>query len=651
MTPPREVRRVSGPRAGGRRMARAVVMLGVVALGVLATRPGMASAHAFLIRAQPGDGLVVSRVPRALRLWFSEPIDLPPTPLELFGPDGRRVPLSAVAVAPDDATEMVVGVGVGSLTRGTYTVLWKAISADTHPVWGEFTFSVGAPSPIVAPIAHASVLFQDGALALQALARLLTLLSLALLVGPLALWAGGLAPAVVAHAPTRILAVWRRTMRLYEGAVALLVMALPLTLAAQMMSVSDSLASALSLDAFVAVARDRLGGLIGLRLALGLGFFVVGAVILYLGPGRLLRSPRQGRVAAVHPVLLVAATLAGVLTLSISLGGHAAVTTPVLLSLSLDMLHLGAMALWVGGLCALVAVLAPALRSLPREQRDRVLATVIPRFSALALACVLTLTLTGLYSTVRNLGSPRDLLTSDYGRALGVKLLVSLAILPVASVNLFVLRPLLARVAAGHARAADLWPPLRALLRAEALLALSVLVSVGLLTALPPARQPENAYTTAIGVSATGRGRAPTVSPRGHPWPYDPHARADVTLTTANLTHAGILSIVTGVLCRTSLIRQSGRDATVNDAPRSGTPIDALLQQCAQRRGIDLDDTGARPGDEAARLQVAEHPVHDLTDGAHARGHLLLRQPHRAARGRALLQQQAGQPLHGMAER
>lgn len=38
------------------------------------------------------------------------------------------------------------------LADGTYTVAWQAVSADSHPVSGAFTFSVGAPSETTAAV-------------------------------------------------------------------------------------------------------------------------------------------------------------------------------------------------------------------------------------------------------------------------------------------------------------------------------------------------------------------------------------------------------------------------------------------------------------------------------------------------------------------
>ena len=80
-------------------------------------------------------------------------------------------------------------------------------------------------------------------------------------------------------------------------------------------------------------------------------------------------------------------------------GGHAAAT----ISLAL---HMGAASLWVGGLVAVVAYLL---------QRPTAAASVLPRFSALALGCVIVVAESGLLNASLRLTSPADFLTTTYG--------------------------------------------------------------------------------------------------------------------------------------------------------------------------------------------------------------------------------------------
>ena len=80
-------------------------------------------------------------------------------------------------------------------------------------------------------------------------------------------------------------------------------------------------------------------------------------------------------------------------------GGHAAAT----ISLAL---HAGAASLWIGGLVAVVAYLV---------HRPTAAASVLPRFSALALGCVIVVAESGLLNASLRLTSPSDFLTTTYG--------------------------------------------------------------------------------------------------------------------------------------------------------------------------------------------------------------------------------------------
>lgn len=109
--------------------------------------PGVARAHAFLLSTAPSDSAVLATPPTQIRLWFSEPISLVPRSLEVSGPDGRIVPIEPPRVAVGDSAELFAA--VHARQPGTYLVRWAVISADTHPVRGALTFSIGTPSPLL----------------------------------------------------------------------------------------------------------------------------------------------------------------------------------------------------------------------------------------------------------------------------------------------------------------------------------------------------------------------------------------------------------------------------------------------------------------------------------------------------------------------
>jgi copper transport protein len=156
-----------------------------VALGLL-VGTGSASAHAALIATEPGQGTVVTTVPATVSLTFSEPVVVAPGGIQVFGPSGAEV---GDGHATHLGSARTVGVRLAhQLHQGTYTVSWRVISADSHPVVGAFTFSVGHPTealpgrapPAAQPPGNASV----GAI--YAVIRAAAFASYALLIGSIA---------------------------------------------------------------------------------------------------------------------------------------------------------------------------------------------------------------------------------------------------------------------------------------------------------------------------------------------------------------------------------------------------------------------------------------------------------------------------------
>ena len=97
-----------------------------------------------------------------------------------------------------------------------------------------------------------------------------------------------------------------------------------------------------------------------------------------------------------------------------ALAGHAGQKSPRGLALPLDVFHLGAVAVWLGGLIGLVVLWL----SVSRAGRSAVLAYVVPRFSAVAFCSVLLLIGTGTGQALLELPTLASLWQTSYGQAL-----------------------------------------------------------------------------------------------------------------------------------------------------------------------------------------------------------------------------------------
>lgn len=114
-------------------------------LGALAALLGLglagpAFAHAHLTSSVPAQNAMVA-APTALRLGFSEELELRFTGIEVTGPDSNAVLTGDATLDPDGTTLIVPA--TGALPVGAYTVDWHALSKDGHTTKGSYVFTVG----------------------------------------------------------------------------------------------------------------------------------------------------------------------------------------------------------------------------------------------------------------------------------------------------------------------------------------------------------------------------------------------------------------------------------------------------------------------------------------------------------------------------
>jgi methionine-rich copper-binding protein CopC len=129
-------------------------------LAAAALVPGVALAfHLKLLRSDPAEGAVLTAAPQTVRLWFSQRAEAAVTRVRLVGPRGeialgaaQRAPAPPEAEVPRMPTRpgrepeppLVVPVR-GAMPAGTYTVEWRTMAGDGHPVSGRVSFRLAAP--------------------------------------------------------------------------------------------------------------------------------------------------------------------------------------------------------------------------------------------------------------------------------------------------------------------------------------------------------------------------------------------------------------------------------------------------------------------------------------------------------------------------
>jgi len=105
----------------------------------------VAQAHPKLLSSTPSQDST-SDAPSRIELHFSENLTTQFSGAKLIMTDMPGMPNSPMGVkagvaGSDDPKTMVI-TPAAPLTTGTYKVEWRAVSSDTHPITGNFSFKV-----------------------------------------------------------------------------------------------------------------------------------------------------------------------------------------------------------------------------------------------------------------------------------------------------------------------------------------------------------------------------------------------------------------------------------------------------------------------------------------------------------------------------
>lgn len=107
----------------------------VIACPVVAAAP--ASAHAALISTDPGDGVRLKAAPTKVTLEFNENV-ASPAYVVITAPDGARVKTGTINVLDKTVTATLEPADI----KGRYSMSYRVVSDDGHPVEGSTTFEV-----------------------------------------------------------------------------------------------------------------------------------------------------------------------------------------------------------------------------------------------------------------------------------------------------------------------------------------------------------------------------------------------------------------------------------------------------------------------------------------------------------------------------
>jgi copper transport protein len=474
-------------RRGLRRYAVCAFVGGLLAIGGVVATALPAAAHAVLESTTPAQGAEVDTPPTTVSLTFGESVTVDNASLRVLGPSGLRVDDGVVAHPGGDGAMVAVGLRT-DLPLGSYTVVWRVISADSHPVSGTFSFGYGVAAGAVA---SSGVHGSRAVGVANGVARFVGYAGLVLSVGVLAfgffVWRGAWGLLQV-----------RRVFVVGAGLLAL--SGLALVLLAGPYDAGTGFGQLFAGSLLHTTISTKYGKLLLVRIAVGVlaagvAYFLVEAAGTST-PGASTGQPSNrhlsiSRLATSKP-RLDATALAVVGAAAFSVAEHSGTGTQAPLAALMDGIHLLAVSAWVGGLVLLALILLrrQALSGVSPE-------SFLPRWSRLALTCVVLIIATGAYQSWREVGTFPAFATTTYGRLLLVKIGLLVVLIVLGGYG----RRWVGRIGDAPSRVS-----LRRSVGSEVLLSSGVIAVAAVLVNVQPAR---DTYNPAWSATATGIGLSP----------------------------------------------------------------------------------------------------------------------------------------------
>ncbi|MFH8489968.1 copper resistance CopC/CopD family protein [Streptomyces longisporoflavus] len=387
-----------------------LLLVVAVFLGALLGTAAPASAHAALTGSDPKQGAVVDKAPATVSLTFSEKVAMSDGSVRVLDPAGKRVDTGKTS----DLGSNTYGVKLHKgLPDGTFTVAYQVVSADSHPISGAFTFSVGAPSDtkVALPDQEAGGGFVGG---LYGFARYLSYAGFILVVGGAA-FVLGCWPRGAGVRPVQRLVV--------SGWVTLTASTLVLLLLRAPYTGSGKIADAFDMAKLGDVLQTKTGAALVSRLLLLAAAALFIAVLF--GAYEKRTDPKE-RKDLTFGLAIGGGVVAVGLGATWAMAEHASTGIQAGLAMPVDIVHLLAVAAWLGGLAALVVALyfAPSVD-----------AAAVRRFSRVAFCSVVALAATGLYQSWRQVGSWSALTGTWYGQLLLIKVGLVVVLVGVAGIS------------------------------------------------------------------------------------------------------------------------------------------------------------------------------------------------------------------------
>jgi len=355
----------------------------------LAGPPKSVEAHAGLKASEPAASAVLEESPEQIRLTFGEAVEISFGSIRLFDADSRLIvlPTPQHAIVDSATNRQVVQVRLPELEPGSYLVVWRVVSTDSHPVQGAFAFQIGTRGSdlgrlqediLASSLAPASIRMAMG------MARWLTFLGVMVLVGSMLL-------------STRIIGdsrvdriIWASWFASAIGSVLVYFLQAPY-----------ALGKALGIGEIFGLADEVFSTRLGIWLV------IRGFILLAIGAMIWRRDLHRQPVYRVLSVLIATGLFA-----TFSISGHPGMRQFSALSIVTDIVHFMCVSAWMGGLVTMILLGRRWQAESPQ---------VISWFSFTATITMPIMVATGVAQAWRMMDGLQNIFSTSYGVVLSVK--------------------------------------------------------------------------------------------------------------------------------------------------------------------------------------------------------------------------------------
>ncbi|WP_425388069.1 copper resistance CopC/CopD family protein [Ectobacillus panaciterrae] len=381
--------------------------------------PTFASAHAYIIKATPMENEILAKAPSVISIEFDEEIQSSGfDSLIVIDASGKRVDLKNTHINKKKPKIIETGVQK-NIPKGTYSIQWKVISADGHPVQGVIPFSIGTPGKDSSTLQAKTTGYIPKADMI--IERVLLYTSFALYIGViffnLIIYRANHNQSTKVQSRNKLI-LWLSLL----GITVSLLFSLPLqaTINADVpwsQAFSPSLLKeTLELPAFGHV-------------------WIIQMVLVSILALTTYLAIKRGEFSSFKAWGVQIIIILGLLVTK-ALTGHASGSKYKEIAVFMDFLHLLSASLWVGGIAAIVFILPAGDTSKENDKRDWSLYwDAIRRFSPWAMAAAAVIFFTGIVASTLFVPTINSLFHTGYGQTLLAKIVLFVVMIVLGAVH------------------------------------------------------------------------------------------------------------------------------------------------------------------------------------------------------------------------